>query len=126
MRGTPIVIRLRSPHAASGRLLFFVSIAVGLYRTQTVSGRRKCLRSQGESQAGGPGRFVFGDRRIPVDEAPSGSAALPDGGIEAVARQARPQIPSAAGQLAVQCAALGRGGDLGGAGGAARPAPALG
>ena len=66
---------------------------------------RKYLRSQGESQAGGAGRSVLGDRRIAADEAPSGAAALPDGRTAALARQARPEIPSAAGELAVQCAA---------------------
>src|SRR6266481_6090261 len=63
---------------------------------------RKYLRSKGESQAGGAGRSVLGDRRAAADEAPPGAAALPDGRAAALARQARPEIPSAAGQLAVQ------------------------
>jgi hypothetical protein len=67
--------------------------------------RRKNLRSEGESQAGGAGRSVLGDRRPAADEAPSGAAALPDGRVAALARQARPEIPSAAGELAVQRAA---------------------
>src|SRR3984893_1463767 len=92
----------RSPHAASGRLLFLVSIAMGLYRAQIVQGSRKYLRSQGESQAGGAGRSVLGDRRAAADEAPPGTAALPDGRTAALARQARPEIPFAAGELAVQ------------------------
>src|ERR1039458_5049696 len=87
----------RSPHVASGRLLFFVSISMGLYRAQIVPGRRKHLRSQSESQAGGAGRPVRGDRRSAADEAPSGAAALPDGRAAALARQARPEIPSSAG-----------------------------
>src|SRR5882757_8342974 len=66
----------RSPHAAPDRLLFFASIPVGLYRAQIVPGSRKYVRSQSESQAGGAGRPVFGDRRPAVDETPSGPAAL--------------------------------------------------
>src|SRR5205085_3224034 len=74
-----------SPHAASDRLLFLASVPVGLYRTQTVSGRRKHLRSQGQSQAGGAGRSVLGDRRPAADEAPSGAAALSHGRAAALA-----------------------------------------
>src|ERR1700730_2899937 len=70
---------IRSPHAASGRLLFLAAIPVGLYRSQIVPGRRKYLRSQGDPQAGGAGRSVLGDRRVAADEAPSGAAALSDG-----------------------------------------------
>src|SRR5258708_1948513 len=102
---------LRSPHAASGRLLFLVSVAVGLRRTSGFSEPRKRLRSQGKSQARGAARPVLGDRRAAADEAPPGAAALPDGRVAALARQARPEIPSAAGELAVQHAAGGRAGE---------------
>src|SRR4030095_6083853 len=99
MRATPLTIALWSPHAASGRLLFFVSVAVGLYRTQAVSGCRKYLRSQGKSQARGADRPVLGERWIAADEAPSGAAALSDGGAAALARQAGPEIQPAAVEL---------------------------
>src|ERR1700687_843770 len=92
----------RSPHAASGRLLFFASIPVGLYRPHIVPGRRKYLRSQSESQAGGAGRSVLRDRRPAIGEASSGAAALSDARTAALARQARPEIPSSTGELAVQ------------------------
>src|SRR5580698_10512670 len=69
----------RSLHAASGRLLFFAAIPVGLYRAPDVPRRRRHLWPQGQSQAGGAGRPVLGDRRAAADEAPSGAAALPDG-----------------------------------------------
>src|SRR5438445_4863394 len=47
--------------------------------------------------------LFFGDRRLAPDEAPPGTAALPDGRTAALARQARTEISSAAGELAVQC-----------------------
>src|ERR1700737_5052702 len=98
----------RNPHAASGRLLFFAAIPMGLIGAQVVSGSRKHLRSQSEPQAGGAGRFVFRDRRSAADEASSGAAALSGGGAAALARQARAEISSATGELAVQRAAGGR------------------
>src|ERR1700742_2813378 len=70
---------LRSPHAASDRLLFFASIPVGLYRAQIVPRDRRYLRSQSEPQARGAGRSVFRNRRPALDETPPGAAALPDG-----------------------------------------------
>src|SRR5580700_11516514 len=76
--------------AATGRLLFFVSIPMGLYRTQIVPGGCEQPRTQGQPQAAGAGRFVLGDWRPAVDEAPPGAAALPDARIAALARQARP------------------------------------
>src|SRR5258706_6716044 len=91
----------QSQHAASGRLLFFASVTLGLYRAQIVSGSCKHLRSQSESQAGGTGRFVFRDRRSATDEASSGAPALSVGRIAALARQARPEFSSSAGGLAV-------------------------
>src|SRR6185369_1956081 len=56
-----------------------------------------------KSQAGGAGRSVFGDRGPALDEAPSGTAALSDGRTATLARQARTEISSAAGELAIQC-----------------------
>ena len=76
----------------------------------------KTYRSQGQSQAGGAGRSVLGDRRPAADEAPSGAAALSDGRTAALARQARAEISSAAGELAVQCPARRWRGDRGGRG----------
>src|ERR1700712_2185316 len=103
--GMPQAIKrspFRSPYAAPGRLLFLVSIAVGLCRASSLSESRKYLRSQGKSQARGAGRSVLGDRRTAADEAPSGAAAVSNGRVAALARQARPEIPPAAGELAVQ------------------------
>src|ERR1700730_19393049 len=88
----------RSHHAASGRLLFFASIPLGLYRAQIVSGGRKQLWSESQSQAGGAGRSVLGDRWLAAGEASSGAPALPDGRTAALARQAWPEILSAAGE----------------------------
>src|SRR6202142_2676631 len=105
--------RIRSPHAASGRLLFFVSVPVGLYRAQSVCRDCENPPSQGKLKAGGAGRSVFGNRRPAADEASSGTATLPDGRTAALARQARAEIPSAAGELAVQRAAGPRRGDRG-------------
>ena len=96
----------RSPHAASGRLLFLVSIAVGLYRASDPFGdlvstydlkvnHKPVVLVDLFSETGG----------LPLDEAPSGAAALPDGRTAALARQARTEISSAAGELAVQCTA---------------------
>jgi hypothetical protein len=48
---------------------------------------------------------LFRNRRAAVDETPSGAAALSDGRTAALARQARPAISSATGELAVQRAA---------------------
>ncbi len=78
---------------------------------KTVPRRRRSLRSQGESQAGGAGRAVFGNRRAAADQAPSGAAALPHGRTAALARQARPEFPFSAEACAVQRAAGGRRGD---------------
>src|SRR5947209_17507802 len=89
-------------HAAPGRLLFLVPVALGLYRGEAVSRRRGNLRSQGQIQAGGAGRSVLGDRWIAADEKASGAAALPDGGVAALARQTRPEILIAAEKLALQ------------------------
>src|SRR3954454_18410829 len=89
-----------APHAASGRLLFLVPVAVGLYRSQAVSRGRGDLWPEGQSQAGRAGRSFLRDRRIAVDEASSGAAALPDGGVAALARQARPELSVAAEKLA--------------------------
>jgi hypothetical protein len=75
---------------------------MGLCRTSGFSGPRKYLRSQGKLQTRGAGRPVFGDRRIAADEATSGAPALPNGRVAALARQRRPEIPPAAGELAVQ------------------------
>src|SRR5437899_11702877 len=96
-----IQIVLGSPHAASGRLLFFASIPVGLYRAQIISGSRKYLRPQGQSQAGGADRSVLGDRRLAAGEAPSGATALSDGRTAALARQAWPEFSCSTGKLAV-------------------------
>src|ERR1700675_91870 len=100
---TPILCR--SPHAASGRLLFFAAIPLGLYRLQTVPGGCKHSRSQSELQAGAAGRTVLGDRRLAAAETPSGAAALSDGRAAALARQARPGFSSAAGVFSLQPAA---------------------
>ena len=68
---------------------------------------------ESQPQTGDAGRSVLGDRRLAAFEAPSGAAALPDGRAAALARQARPEFPSAAGELAVQRAARRRRGDRG-------------
>src|SRR6185436_2699944 len=78
-------------------------ISLGLYRASVLSAPGKYLRSKGKSQAGGAGRSVLGNRRPALDEAPPGTAALPDGRTATLARQARTEISSAAGELAVQC-----------------------
>src|ERR1700733_10943734 len=99
--GVSILIPSRSPDVASDRLLFFAAIPVGLYRAQIVPGSRKYLRPQGEPQAGGAGRSVFGNRRPAAIEASSGAAALSPGRTAALARQAGPDISSSAGELAL-------------------------
>src|SRR3954447_22216701 len=48
-----------SPYAASSRLLFFVSIPMGIYRARCIPGGRNNLRSESELQTGGSGRSVF-------------------------------------------------------------------
>src|SRR3954452_11381881 len=107
------LILIRDRYAASGRLLFFVSIPMGVYRARCVPGRGKNLRSESELQAGGTGRSVFGNRRSATDEASPGPAAVPDGRVAALARQAWLEIPSPAGGLAFQREAGRRGGDRG-------------
>src|SRR3954464_1558602 len=76
--------RFRSPYAASGRLLFLVSIAVGLCRASGLQVSRKYLRSRGKLQTRGAGRPVLGDGRIAADEASSGAAALSHGRVAAL------------------------------------------
>src|SRR3954463_4763286 len=73
---------------------------MGVYRARCVPGRGKNLRSESELQAGGTGRSVFGNRRSATDEASPGPAAVPDGRVAALARQAWLEIPSPAGGLA--------------------------
>src|ERR1700759_3084546 len=93
-RSVGMISRLSAPlrrrsYASPDRLLFLALLALGLYRAQGLPRRRRDLRSEGQPQAGGAGRTVLRDRRLAADQASSGTAALSDDGIAALARQAR-------------------------------------